>query len=252
MIQIFNSLNQFRHWRETHSSQSIGFVPTMGALHGGHESLLERARQENDLVVMSLFVNPTQFNNPDDFKNYPNTWDSDLAIATRNQVDGLLSLGTEDFYPDEYRYRVTENELSSRFCGAHRPGHFEGVLTIVMKLFNVVAPQRAYFGEKDYQQLKLVEGMVRAFFMNVQVIPVETVRESDGLAMSSRNRRLTEADRVKAPSFYQTLKIASSCEEARRQLSNQGFLVDYVEEYEGRRLGAAFLGPVRLIDNVKI
>jgi pantoate--beta-alanine ligase len=231
---------------------SVGFVPTMGALHLGHEKLLRLARDENDLTVLSVFVNPTQFNNPDDFKNYPLTWEADLSVAERLGIDMVFAPTKSDLYPDEYKFRVSENSLSLKYCGAHRPGHFDGVLSVLMKLFHVVSPQRAYFGEKDFQQLQLVRGMVDAFFMDLQICSVPTLRETDGLAMSSRNRLLVPSDREKAPLLFKFLSESPSCDHARNLLNSAGFKVDYVEEFNGRRVAAATLGKVRLIDNVKI
>ena len=231
---------------------SIGFVPTMGALHEGHEKLLEKARAENDLVVLSVFVNPTQFNNPEDLKNYPITWESDLATAEKLGIDVVFAPDKAELYPDGYKFRITENDLSLKYCGAHRPGHFDGVLSVLTKLFQLVSPQKAYFGEKDYQQLQLVQGLVNAFFMDLTIVPVPTLRETDGLAMSSRNRLLSPGDREKAPLLYKALSESSSCEIAKACLNSEGFKVDYIEEFNGRRLGAAYLGKVRLIDNVQI
>lgn len=230
---------------------SIGFVPTMGALHEGHASLLARARAENDVRVLSIYVNPTQFDNKDDLSKYPKTLEGDLEIASKHGVDYVLLPTFEQIYPDGYRYKISENELSKRLCGAHRPGHFDGVLTVVMKLLNLVRPSKAYFGEKDQQQLQLVKGMSEAFFLNVDIVPCPTVRESDGLAMSSRNVRLTPSERERAPQFAAALREAPSAEEARTRLAQQGFEVDYVEDVEGLRYGAVKLGKVRLIDNVK-
>jgi pantoate--beta-alanine ligase len=252
MTQVIRSPQEFKQWRRSQAGQSVGFVPTMGALHAGHESLLKRARSENEILVLSIFVNPTQFNDPKDFEKYPITWDEDLALAEANQVDVIFFPRAPDMYPDDYHYRVTENLFSEVLCGASRPGHFDGVLSVVMKLFNVVSPSRAYFGEKDFQQLTLIQGMVRAFFMDIILVAVPTLREEDGLAMSSRNRRLTAEQRALAPQLYKILKSATSDEEARAMLSRSGFKVDYVNDLKGRRFAAAFLGDVRLIDNVQI
>lgn len=192
-------------WQELRRSpdwagKSVGFVPTMGALHAGHRSLLERARAENDRVVLSVFVNPTQFNDPVDLANYPRTLEADVALA-RDCVDVVLAPQPEEIYRDAYRYRVTETEFSRRWEGAYRQGHFDGVLTIVLKLLNAVQPARAYFGEKDWQQLQLVRGMVDALLVPVEIVACPTVREADGLALSSRNRRLSELGRKHAAEF---------------------------------------------------
>ncbi len=231
---------------------SVGFVPTMGALHSGHEQLLKQARQESDFVVLSIFVNPTQFNDPKDFEKYPLTWEQDLERAQAQKVDAVFYPDYESLYPDNYRYKVIETAFSNELCGSKRPGHFDGVLSVVMKLFNIVQPNQAYFGEKDFQQLSLIQGMVESFFMDLRIVSVPTVREDDGLAKSSRNVRLTPEERLKAPLIYKTIKDCSSAEEAREKLTDLGFKVDYVTDFKSRRFVAAFLGEVRLIDNVEI
>lgn len=258
-MKILETPQAFREWREEQAklvgfvaSRRVGFVPTMGALHEGHASLLKRARAESDVVVLSIFVNPAQFNDPNDFQKYPKTWEQDLEIARREGVDAVFAPRAPDMYPDGYKYKVTENEVSTVLCGASRPGHFDGVLSVVMKLFQIVQPTKAYFGEKDYQQLSLIRGMVDAFFLPLEIVPVETMREADGLAMSSRNRRLTPEQRAQAPRIYQIIVKASSSDEARRQLEAEGFKVDYVLDRENRRFVAVFMGEVRLIDNVEL
>ena len=148
-----------------------------------------------------FFVNPTQFDDPNDLNNYPITLDADMQMALKYGITDVILPDAETLYRDAYKYRVSESDLSLKLCGAHRPGHFDGVLTVVMKLLNIVKPTRAYFGEKDFQQLKLIEGMVDAFFMGIEIIPCATVRESDGLAMSSRNKRLALSSREKSPRF---------------------------------------------------
>lgn len=251
MTTVLRTPEDFKLWR-LQQKGTLGFVPTMGALHSGHEELLKQARNQNDILVLSIFVNPTQFNNSDDFDKYPSTWDADLKLAEQNNVDAIFYPRYADMYPDEYRYKVSESEYSRLLDGEHRPGHFDGVLSVVMKLFNIVTPNKAYFGEKDFQQLTLIQGMVQSFFMNLEIIPVPTVREADGLAMSSRNMRLTPAQREKAPLIHKALVSSKSAEEAATFLAQQGFTVDYVSDVKGRRFVAAYLGEVRLIDNVKI
>lgn len=233
------------------SRGAIGFVPTMGALHEGHRSLLRRARAENDRVVMSVFVNPTQFDNKDDLSAYPRTLAADIELAG-DLVDAVIAPEPQALYPDRYRYRVTETDLSRSMEGAHRPGHFDGVLTVVMKLLNLVRPARAYFGRKDWQQLQLVRGMASALFLPVEIVECETVREPDGLAMSSRNRRLSPDARKRAAAFPRILSDSADCASAAAALTAAGFDVDYVEERTGVRLGAVRLEGVRLIDNVRI
>ncbi|WP_374000778.1 pantoate--beta-alanine ligase [Bdellovibrio bacteriovorus] len=251
MTVVLRSPQELRSWRKQQKG-SVGFVPTMGALHSGHEELLKQARRNNDVVVLSIFVNPTQFNDPKDLEKYPKTWDADLAMAEANKVDAIFYPRYDEMYPDSYRYKVTENSYSNLLDGAHRPGHFDGVLSVVMKLFNVVAPTRAYFGEKDFQQMTLIQGMVESFFMDLEVVPVPTVREEDGLAKSSRNVRLTSTERMQAPAIYKAITESQTADEAAERLTAQGFIVDYVTDVGTRRFVAARLGDVRLIDNVQI
>lgn len=248
---VLKTVAELNSWRQSQDLE-IGFVPTMGALHAGHTSLLERARRENRVVITSVFVNPTQFNDPKDFASYPNNLKKDLEILSAQKVDAAFVPTPENMYPDNFRYEVRETKDADLLCGAHRPGHFTGMLTVVLKLFNLVRPQRAYFGQKDFQQLKLVEGMVDSLFLPITIVPCPTVREADGLAMSSRNQRLTVDQRERAPFLYRTLKEAKDCASTVERLTAAGFLVEYVEEKWGRRLAAAQLGSVRLIDNVEI
>jgi pantoate--beta-alanine ligase len=256
-MKILKSPQDVLNWRRSLSTDStksptVGFVPTMGALHSGHEALLAKARAENNYSVLSIFVNPTQFNDKQDFEKYPVTWETDLQIAQRNNVDIVWSPNFEMMYPDQYRFKIMENEFSSRLCGRDRPGHFDGVLTVVMKLLNIVQPTKAYFGEKDYQQLSLVKEMVESFFLPYEIVPVATVREASGLAMSSRNVRLTPAQKELAPLIYSYLKNSGSAEEAKNKLQSNNLQVDYVEDFQGRRYAAVRVGEVRLIDNIQI
>lgn len=229
---------------------SVGFVPTMGALHAGHLSLIEQALNENDYVVVSIFVNPTQFDQKSDLENYPNTLEEDLSQLEDAGVTAVFLPEYENLYPDEFTYQVNENSLSSKFCGAQRPGHFDGVLSVVLKLFNIVDADKAYFGEKDYQQLQLIKGMVAAFFLPIEIIACPIIRENDGLAMSSRNRRLSVIERKIAPEFYTTLVKGSNLEEKKQHLADIGFDVEYLEILDDRLLAAVKLGEIRLIDNV--
>jgi pantoate--beta-alanine ligase len=235
---------------------SVGFVPTMGALHRGHLSLIERSLAGCETTVASIYVNPTQFNNIDDLANYPDTLQEDMNKLVNLGVDCLFLPDYAELYPDDFTYQVDENSFSRELCGSHRPGHFAGVLTVVMKLFNLVNPSRAYFGEKDFQQLTLIRNMVDAFFLDVEVVGCPTVREKDGLAMSSRNLNLMACDRRRSRSFQQILRTANADGEAREQLNDAGFEVDYVTTVDGRRYGAVILGPearsVRLIDNFSL
>ena len=254
MTRVIEDLEAWRRERRdlARTSLTVGFVPTMGALHEGHLSLVRRSRSENDRTVVSIFVNPTQFNDQADLARYPRTTDADLEALQVESTDFVLLPRAEDLYRDGFRYRITEAECARTLEGAHRPGHFDGVLTVVMKLLQIVGPERAYFGEKDWQQLSLVRGMAEAFFLPVTIVACPTVRDTDGLALSSRNSNLRPADRERAPLFFRSLSSAETSEQAARELSESGFVVDYVEDRDGRRLGAVRIGGVRLIDNLPL
>ena len=253
MIELLRSATEARaRFREiTGQGLSIGFVPTMGALHRGHLSLVERANMENDRVAVSIYVNPTQYDDPDDLANYPRPLEEDLQKAEAAGAHIVFLPEYGDIYADGYRYRVSEHRFSRELEGAHRAGHFDGVLTVVLKLFGIVRPDRAYFGEKDWQQLQLVRDMAEAFFLDVDVVPCPVVREADGLAMSSRNVRLSADERKRAPEFHRVLASGMPVADMESALRQAGFEVDYVERHGGRVLGAVRLGKVRLIDNVE-
>lgn len=245
-------LAEWRRLRDGPGDATVGFVPTMGALHDGHLALIRRSAEENDITVVSVFVNATQFNSAADLEAYPRTLAEDVRLAVAAGADHVLAPDHASIYPDGYRYRVTEGEIAAVLEGAHRPGHFDGVLTVVLKLLNLVRPHRAYFGKKDYQQYLLVRGMVEALLLPVEVVGCPTVRDADGLALSSRNVRLSAAARTRAALLPAILADAPSSEEARQRLLEAGFEVDYVAEAWGRRLAAVVLDGVRLIDNLPL
>ncbi len=251
-MQTFTSIAVWRSDRDSVPVAPIGFVPTMGALHHGHLSLVEASRKDNALTVVSIFINPEQFEQGSDFETYPVDVRSDSRLLEQAGVDAVLFPDTSQIYADGYRFKVTESEFSQRLCGAQRPGHFEAVLSVVMRLLNLVQPDNAYFGEKDYQQLLLIQDMVAAFFMPVNIVACPTVREPDGLAMSSRNRRLDAQQREQAAALHATLQHSNSATQAHQRLTGLGFEVEYVEDVASRRLAAARLGNTRLIDNVCI
>ena len=254
MTKVIKKLSKWKVIRRSNVfyNKTVGLVPTMGALHDAHIALIKKSIQQNDITVVTIFVNPTQFNNQKDFKNYPITTKKDLKILNELNVDFLLNPEYEDIYPDNYEYKVIESNFSKILCGKFRPGHFDGVLTVVLKLLNLVNPSRAYFGEKDYQQLKLIEGMVKAFFIDTKIISIPTVRTKEGLALSSRNIRLSEEQKIKAIDFPKSLASSLSNEKIKSHLRKKGFKVEYIEQIDNRRFGAVYLGNVRLIDNVKI
>jgi pantoate--beta-alanine ligase len=252
MMAVWTSTRTWLERRAALEGRSIGFVPTMGALHRGHESLVERCRRENDIAVASIFVNPSQFNDPADLLRYPRTLDDDLQILERLGVDHVLVPGEREMYPQGYRFRMEIDPALQVLEGERRPGFLQGVLTVVLKLLNLVRPSRAYFGEKDYQQLTAVIDMAGEFFLPTEIVPCPTVREESGLAMSSRNRLLSPEARDRAAGLFRFLVASSGPAQARAALESCGFVVDYVEERWGRRLAAVFLDGVRLIDNVSL
>ncbi|WP_017727997.1 pantoate--beta-alanine ligase [Halalkalibacterium ligniniphilum] len=188
--------------------KSIGFVPTMGYLHEGHLHLVEQARAEHDVVVLSIFVNPLQFGPNEDLDRYPRDFERDERLAMEAGVDLVFYPTVEEMYPDEPSLAIHVKKGTDVLCGASRPGHFDGVATVVLKLFNLVQPDDAYFGMKDAQQVAVIMNMVRDLNLDVRIVPCETVRETDGLAKSSRNVNLTAEERTEAPLLYQTLQEA--------------------------------------------
>jgi len=256
---------------------SIGLVPTMGALHRGHAALFEAARRENDFVVASIFVNPIQFDRAEDLEKYPRTMEEDLRVCERCGVDLVFAPSDGDLYPREQLTFVESSVLSAGLCGAHRPGHFRGVATVVLKLLNIVQPARAYFGEKDAQQLAIIRRMVGDLNIPVTIVPVPTVRHEDGLALSSRNKHLTAAERDVAPVLWRALRgVVDSIERGERRVGDlresalrmfAGYpearfeyfeitdpdTLQTVERVEGPVLvaGAMWLGSTRLIDNMR-
>lgn len=188
--------------------QTIGLVPTMGYLHEGHLTLAENAKRENDIVVMSIFVNPTQFGPNEDFESYPRDLARDTKLAESVGVDYIFAPTVEEMYPQDGGIRISAGRQAALLCGASRPGHFDGVLQVVAKLFNLVQPDRAYFGQKDAQQVAIIQTMVRDYNFPIELRIVPIVREVDGLAKSSRNVYLTETDRAQAPAIQQALQLA--------------------------------------------
>lgn len=251
-MQVWKSMKDWRAYRQTLKDQSIGLVPTMGALHRGHGALVERCRKENDLVVVTIFVNPSQFNDPKDLSRYPRTLEQDLAILEQLGTDHVLVPSAEEMYPDGYRFRLKEDGISNLMEGIHRPGFFEGVMTVVLKLLNLARANKSYFGEKDYQQLQVITDMVSEFFIPTEIIPCPTEREESGLALSSRNALLSEAGKSKASAIHRVLRESPDVSAARLTLEEMGFRVDYIEEHWDRRFAAVFLEGVRLIDNISL
>lgn len=258
----------------------IGLVPTMGNLHQGHLDLVERARAQCDAVVVSIFVNPLQFGPQEDYDSYPRTLTADCALLEPLRADWLFAPNVAEMYPQGQGagvIRVGTPAIADILCGANRPGHFSGVTTVVSKLFNIVQPDRAYFGEKDYQQLAIIRALVRDLDFPITITGVPTRREADGLAMSSRNGRLSSDDRQRAPLLYRALcetadrlragdrNLDQLCAQARDTLTAAGFAVDYFTVLAADDLSpalpaqrnlvilvAAKIGSTRLIDNLVV
>jgi pantoate--beta-alanine ligase len=258
---------------------TIGFVPTMGALHQGHLELMKRAKLENDLLVVSIFVNPIQFNNKEDLRKYPRDIDKDKKLLLSVGCDILFSPGVEEMYPSGEQQKVYDfGDLEKVMEGASRPGHFNGVGVVVSKLFNICIPHKAYFGEKDFQQLAIINKLVEIENIPVTIVPCPIVREEDGLAMSSRNQRLTKTEREVAPFIYEVLRKARDAKELlcaghmKQFVINQfeareEFDLEYFEIADDKDLQpidhfndsigtigfiAVNLGNIRLIDNIRI
>ncbi len=251
-MRVITDLENWWRVREILDDVTIGLVPTMGALHEGHLALIRRSATENDRTVVSVFVNAPQFDEHADLEHYPRSLETDGKLAAEAGADIVLAPDHDTVYPDGYRFRVNETELSGTLEGRHRPGHFDGVLTVVMKLLMLVRPTRAYFGEKDYQQYLLVRGMAEALFLGCDIVPCPTVRDADGLALSSRNTLLSDDARQRAARFPELLASRQPPEVVRDRLVEDGFEVDYVEDVGGRRYGAVRIEGVRLIDNLPL
>lgn len=247
-MRILKDIVSLKSWRANQTE--IGFVPTMGSLHAGHKSLIAKSKQICDVTLVSLYVNPTQFDKAADLAGYPHDLQADIEILETAGVDALYLPDFEQIYADDYHFQITENSFSKLFCGAHRSGHFEGVLTVIMKLFNLCQPNFAFFGEKDYQQLQLIKDMIDAFFLPVKVVACPIVRDADGLALSSRNQKLSAAQLNLAPMLYQTLIDDDDIDAKKGRLQALGFKVDYLSVYKDRLLAAVYLDEIRLIDNV--
>ena len=275
-MQIIHTIKELREWRKT--AGKVAFVPTMGNLHEGHLALVREAKKRADNVVVSIFVNRLQFGQGEDFDKYPRTLQQDADKLVGEGVAVVFAPDEKELYPNvEQRFNVEPPHLQNELCGKFRPGHFRGVATVVTKLFNIVQPDTACFGKKDYQQLVIIKGFVEDLNFNIEIVPVDTGRASDGLALSSRNQYLSEAERAEAPRLYQELQnIAAALKngnldyaqleaECIRRLTDAGWVVDYVEiryahslavahvgDKELVVLAAARLGTTRLIDNLEV
>ncbi|MDO4907163.1 pantoate--beta-alanine ligase [Neisseria sp.] len=275
-MQIIHTIHELREWRK--NAGTVAFVPTMGNLHEGHLALVREAKQRAGNVVVSIFVNRLQFGQGEDFDKYPRTLQQDAAKLENEGVAVVFAPDEKELYPNvEQRYNVEPPNLQNELCGKFRPGHFRGVATVVTKLFNIVQPDAACFGKKDYQQLAVIKGLVEDLNINTDIVPVDTGRASDGLALSSRNQYLNEQERAEAPRLYRELRAIADAvrsgnlayavleQAAAQRLGEAGWTVDYIEvrraddlsvAHAGDKnlviLAAARLGGTRLIDNIEV
>ncbi|MBB6609519.1 pantoate--beta-alanine ligase [Pontibacter sp. Tf4] len=278
-MQVITQVSELRQTMQALrcSGKSIGFVPTMGALHEGHLQLLRASVKDNDITVCSIFVNPTQFNNPDDYKLYPRTLEADIELLQTTGCDFIFSPSPEAIYPQHTMLQFSFGKLEQVMEGAMRPGHFNGVATIVGKFFNMVQPHKAYFGQKDLQQVAIVRQLIVGLGFDIELVCYPTVREADGLAMSSRNKRLNAEQRQTAVSLHEALELAKAQLKTQPVATIKTAVADYlnnkpeveleyfeiadplnlqpvetIAEGEVALCIAAFVGPVRLIDNLVV
>lgn len=275
-MKIIHSIRELREWRK--NAGRVAFVPTMGNLHEGHLALVREAKKHADQVVVSIFVNRLQFGQGEDFDKYPRTLQQDAEKLKGEGVAVVFAPDEQELYPRvQQQYNVEPPNLQNELCGAFRPGHFRGVATVVTKLFNIVEADVACFGKKDYQQLTIIQGMVDDLNMNIRIVPVDTGRAADGLALSSRNQYLSDEERAEAPRLYRELsQMAQAIRDgnvnyaelenaAKQHLSDAGWVVDYIEVRHAGNLqvahagdkhvvivAAARLGNTRLIDNIEV
>ena len=276
-MKVVSKISEMRRWAQK-AGKTIGFVPTMGYLHEGHLSLMRRARKENELLVISIFVNPAQFGEGEDYEDYPRDLRGDRKLARETGTDIIFAPSVRQMYPRGYSTFIDEEKLSRNLCGLSRPVFFRGVTTVVAKLFNIVNPTRAYFGRKDFQQLMIVKQMVRDLNLDVRIVSLPIVREKDGLALSSRNSYLGRKERKSSLVLYKSLKearalVRSGERDSRKVISRMKRIIahekvrkiDYlkicnpetfedVKKVEGITLIAlaAWIGKTRLIDNIVI
>lgn len=277
-MEIYHRISDIRDYVKARrrEGKKIGFVPTMGYLHQGHLTLMERAKEENDIVIASIFINPTQFGPDEDYEDYPRNLEHDAKLAKGVGIDIIFAPKVEEIYLKDACTRVEVDDLTTKLCGASRPGHFRGVCTIVTKLFNIVNPDRAYFGQKDAQQVLVIKKMVEDLNFDVKIVVVPIVREEDGLAMSSRNKYLSTKEREAALILFKSLTLAKNMIEAGKRdanliksqiiknIENEPLArIDYVHIANEKNLKevdlvtgkilialAVYIGETRLIDNI--
>lgn len=253
-MRILKTIDALREYQASIHACSLGFVPTMGSLHVGHAELLMRSIQENTATLLSIFVNPTQFDEVSDFEHYPRDLKDDLSLANALGVNAVFLPSVEIMYPEPYFKVTCEHPFSHIMEGKERPSHFDGVCTIVLKLLNLIKPDKAYFGEKDYQQYAIVRDLAMDFFLRSEIILCPTTRQASGMPFSSRLQRLSEENKALAAQFFEILHqhITSPLDLLKATLENTGIDVEYLEDHQQRRFIAACIGDVRLIDNIEL
>jgi pantoate--beta-alanine ligase len=249
-MKIIRSLTDFLKWRKQITHKEIGLVHTMGNLHDGHISLIKKAKEKNDIIILTIFTNPTQFNNRQDYINYPRTIEQDTNIAKKHNIDIIFLPEEKTIYPDKYSYQInTTTEISKIMEGKSRPGHFSGMMTVVLKVLIICQATRSYYSEKDYQQLELIKKLAESFLIQTEIISCPIIRLPSGLPLSSRNNRLSKKQFAMAE--YTARKCRESVETSKLKLllESQNIKVDYIKDINNRRFTALYIGEVRLIDN---
>ena len=275
-MKIFKTTIQLRQWIKTLPTKSVGFIPTMGALHEGHLSLIRASKKECQKTIVSVFVNKLQFGPNEDFNTYPRFIERDINLLKSANVDVLFCPGPEEIYPNDLSFKINENKIANQLEGKSRPGFFDGVCLVVLKLFNITQPKRVYFGEKDIQQLYIIQKMIKDFNFPIQLCGCPTVREKNGLAMSSRNQYLSDVEKEEAAILYQTLKTGARCvldgqlnvnaiiATMSQLIVNKNIKIDYLEIRDLSTfnqikkinnqpiliIGAIYYKKIRLIDNI--
>ena len=275
-MKIFKTTIQLRQWTKTLPTKSVGFVPTMGALHEGHLSLVRASKKECQKTIVSIFVNKLQFGPNEDFNTYPRLMEQDIKLLESENVDVLFCPGLEEMYPNDLSFKINETKIAKQLEGKSRPGFFDGVCLVVLKLFNITQPKRVYFGEKDIQQLYIIQKMIKDFNFPIQLRGCPTVREKNGLAMSSRNQYLSDVEKEEAAVLYKTLKKGATCvlggqlnvdtiiAMMGQLIVNKNIKIDYLEIRDLNTfnkitkihnqpiiiVGAIYYKKIRLIDNI--
>ena len=249
-MKIFYNIKEISSYRNQIINKSIGLVHTMGNLHDGHMSLIQKAKVENTIVILTIFINEAQFDKKEDYENYPRTIKEDIQLALNNKVDILFLPSTNELYPDNYNYRLTTNRNIAQIMeGEKRPGHFDGMMTIVLKVLLICKATRSYYSEKDYQQLELIKGLAKAFILDTEIISCPIIRYPSGLPLSSRLSRLTQSELTLAEDISKICHSTFIKNDLVESLKQKEIKIDYIIDLNQRRYVAFYIGNIRLIDN---